>query len=160
VIFYTAIVTVVVLDQLTKYWVQNYFMLYESKEIIPGLFNLVYFRNTGAAFGMFSGSPNLWRQIFFIVVAIIALAILIFIYRKFGRVSKLYSLGLGMIAGGAIGNNLIDRVCYGSVVDFLDFYINNYHWPAFNVADSSITIGVSLLLFHIIFREKSGDQPD
>ncbi len=137
---------VVILDQLTKLWVVHHFILYESMEIIPGLFNLTYLTNTGAAFGILAGHATSWRQVFFIGVAGIALAAIFFLHKKISAESHWYTVSLAMIAGGAVGN-LIDRVRLGFVVDFLDFYVSSHHWPAFNVADSAITVGVGIFLF-------------
>ncbi len=136
---------VVGLDQLTKWLVMSSFRLYESKVIIPGLFSLTYITNTGAAFGLLAGEQTMARQAFFIAVAMVALMVMFFSYRHLRTHGALFIYAIGLIAGGALGN-LIDRVRFGSVVDFLDFYINNHHWPAFNVADSAITIGVGLFI--------------
>lgn len=138
-------VLVVCLDQLTKLWVAHTFTLYESRVVIPGLFNLTYLTNTGAAFGILAGHPAMWRQLFFISVALIALVAIYFLHRKISTVSSWYTVSLGLIAGGAVGN-LIDRIRLGAVVDFLDFYVSSHHWPAFNVADSAITVGVAIFL--------------
>ena len=142
---------VVCCDQLSKMWILKNFALYDSTVIIPGLFNLTFLRNTGAAFGMFAGHPAWWRQLFFIGVAVVALVVILFMQRRLGRQNPLYTVSLGLIGGGAVGN-LIDRILYGSVVDFLDVYIGSHHWPAFNVADSAITVGVAIFLL-TQFRE-------
>ena len=136
---------VVVVDQLTKIMVLANFNLYESKVVIPGFFDLTYITNTGAAFGILAGEQTMLRQAFFVGVAFVALLVMFFSYRHFKEQGSLFVHGIGMIAGGAIGN-LIDRLRYGSVVDFLDFYIKGYHWPAFNVADSAICVGVGLFI--------------
>lgn len=149
-IFFLIIASVVLLDQLTKAWVMHSFALYESKEVIAGLFNLTYLRNTGAAFSMFAGQAGMGRRIFFIGIALAALLVIVILYYHAARKFRLYTIGLGLIAGGALGN-LIDRVRFGSVVDFLDFYITTHHWPSFNVADSAITVGVGLVLLHTLF---------
>lgn len=136
---------VIIIDQLTKQWIMTNFALYEQQNIIPGLFDLVYVTNTGAAFGFLAGSKNLLRQVFFVGVAIVALVVIVYAYGHLKRQGKIFVYALGLIGGGAIGN-LIDRLRFGSVVDFLDFYLGSYHWPAFNVADSAITVGVGLFL--------------
>jgi len=154
VLFATCFVLVVVLDQLSKIWVVHHFILYESREIIPGFFNLIYLTNTGAAFGLFAGHPSWLRQVFFIGVAVIALSAIFFIHRKIKDISRWYTVSLALIGGGAVGN-LLDRIRLGSVVDFLDFYIGSHHWPAFNVADSAITVGVAIILLtNVIFSGK------
>jgi len=154
VLFYTVIAVVVILDQLTKWWVVNGFVLYESKVIIAGFFNLTYITNTGAAFGILAGAQNWWRQAFFTVIGITAMGVILYFYHKYGKNDKLYGLGLALVGGGAIGN-LIDRTLQGSVVDFLDFHIGTHHWPAFNVADSAIFVGVGILLVITYRMEKA-----
>ena len=137
---------VIVLDQLTKLWVVDSFALHESREVIAGFFNLTYIVNYGAAFGFLNnGGHGPWRTVFFVVVAVAAIVMmLVFLYQLRHRGGCL-AYGVSLIAGGAAGN-LIDRVRLGFVVDFLDFYVGSYHWPAFNVADSAITVGVGLFL--------------
>ena len=132
-------------DQASKLWILNNFALYDSWVIVPGFFNLTFLRNTDVAFGMLAGQPAWWRQLFFVGVAAIALVVILVMHRKLGQKNRWYSVSLAMIGGGALGN-LIDRLLYGSVVDFLDVYIGRHHWPAFNVADSAITVGVGLFL--------------
>lgn len=157
-LFYYLITTalVVVADQLSKLWILNEFKLYESREIIPDLFNLVYVVNTGAAFSFLADVDSPWRHYFFVGVAVVALVGLTALVVSLRKESTLYLVSIGLIAGGAIGN-LIDRISYGHVVDFLDFYIKDYHWPAFNVADSGICVGVGIymiLTFHQARLEK------
>lgn len=136
---------VVLLDQGSKWWVRSSFLIHESRELIPGFFNLTHIVNTGAAFGLLAGEPTLVRQLFFVGVALVALVAIIFIHRQVRGQHPLFAHALGLIAGGAVGN-LIDRIRFGGVTDFLDFYLGAWHWPAFNVADSAITIGVGLFI--------------
>ncbi len=145
-------VLVVVFDQVSKLWLVQNFSLFESRSVIPGFFNLTYLTNTGVAFGLLSG-PVWWRQVFFIVVTVTALVVIGVLQWRLREKSVCYTVSLGLIAGGAIGN-LVDRVRLGSVVDFLDFYLGSHHWPAFNVADSAITVGVGLFLVYSLFFEK------
>ena len=155
--FVMLIVLVIVLDQLSKLWIVGNFSLYESLPLIPGFFSLTYLTNTGAAFGILAGQPALWRQIFFVGVGLVALVAICFMYRRLRNDSTWYEVALAFIAGGAIGN-LIDRLRLGSVVDFLDVYVGTHHWPAFNVADSAITVGVAIfLVMNIFFDEKQGN---
>lgn len=154
--FFIIMVLVVVGDQLSKLWILDNFALYDSRVIIPGFFNLTFLRNTGAAFGMLAGMPLFWRQIFFITIAAVALVALAIMQRKMGKENFWYSLCFALIGGGTVGN-VIDRVLYGSVVDFLDFYVGKYHWPAFNVADSAIFVGVTIFLLLQIFE---GDKQE
>ena len=142
---------VIIIDQLTKLWIMTNFALYEQQNVIPGLFDLVYVTNTGAAFGFLAGSKNLLRQLFFVGVAIVALVVIVYAYGHLKRQGKIFVYALGLIGGGAIGN-LIDRLRFGSVVDFLDFYLGSYHWPAFNAADSAITVGVGLFLLGTLLQ--------
>jgi signal peptidase II len=145
---------VVIVDQLTKLWIMNEFALHEEQTIIPGFFNLVYVTNTGAAFGFLAGSRTWMRQAFFVTVAVVALVVIVLAYGHLKRQSKIFIYSLGLIGGGAIGN-LIDRLRYGSVVDFLDFYVGTHHWPAFNAADSAITVGVALFMLGTLLQHKS-----
>lgn len=151
VFFFAIILAVVGIDQASKAWILLHFALYESREVIPGLFNLTHLTNNGVAFGMLAGQPAVWRQVFFIAAASVALVFIWIAQRSFGRRSRVYAAALALIAGGAIGN-LIDRIRWGFVVDFLDFYLGQSHWPAFNVADSAITVGVTLfIVYNLVF---------
>jgi signal peptidase II len=132
------------LDQLTKQLIVSSMQLYEAKQIIPGFFNLVYVTNKGAAFSMLASVDSPWRHYFFVTVNVAAfIGLSIAAWKMVGQ-HVLYRVSFAFIAAGAVGN-LIDRLRYGAVVDFLDFYIGTRHWPAFNVADSSICIGVAVL---------------
>lgn len=144
---------VVLLDQATKEIVRAAFSLGESIPVIPGFFNLTYVRNPGAAFGFLaSGNPALMIP-FFVVISLVVTAAIVYYYRQADPARRLHRWGLSLILGGAIGN-LIDRVRFLSVVDFLDFYAGSYHWPAFNAADSAITIGVGLVLLEIVTAKR------
>ena len=145
-------VFVVIVDQVTKLWIMKNFALYEQQSIIPDFFNLVYVTNTGAAFGFLAGGKSWLRQVFFVGVTLVALGVIVFAYGHLKRQGRLFVYALGLIAGGAIGN-LIDWLRFGSVDDFLDFYLGSYHWPAFNVADSAITIGVGLFLLGTLLQQ-------
>lgn len=150
------LVAIVVLDQLTKIIVDRSMPLHQSTPIIDGLFNLTYVRNTGAAFGIFAGSAEIFRRPFLILVSILASVFIIVMMKRLAEKETGLVIGLSFILGGAIGN-LIDRVIYGEVIDFLDFYWRSYHWPAFNIADSFITIGVGIMLYRLYKHE--GDDP-
>ena len=136
---------VLILDQFSKWWVVSSFKLHESVALIPGFCNLTYITNTGAAFGMLAGEQSPGRQLFFGAVALVALVVLYFAYREYRGRGSLYLVAIGMVGGGALGN-LVDRLRLGHVIDFLDVYYRQYHWPAFNVADSAITVGVALFI--------------
>ena len=147
---------IVILDQLTKAIVDRTMALYQSIPIVDGWFNLTYVRNTGAAFGIFAGNAEIFRRPFLILVSILASGFIITLLRRLADRERGLIAALTFILGGAVGN-LIDRVFYGEVIDFLDVYWRNYHWPAFNVADSFITIGVAIALFSL-YKHK-GDDP-
>lgn len=136
-------VVVIVLDQLTKHWIVQALSFAESRPV-TAFFNLALAHNTGAAFSFLAEAGG-WQRLFFIAVAVIASLVMLYLLRKHGR-ETLFSLALCLVLGGALGN-LIDRIRWGYVVDFLDFYYGSYHWPAFNVADMAITGGVILLVW-------------
>lgn len=150
------VAAIVVVDQVTKAVVDRTMPLHHSIPIIDGFFNLTYIRNTGAAFGIFSGSHEVFRLPFLIGVSILAIGFILMMLKRLRDGETGLTLALAFILGGAAGN-LIDRILYGEVIDFLDVYWSHYHWPAFNVADSCITIGVAITLFYLI-RAK-GDDP-
>lgn len=149
---------VLLLDQISKVWVASAFLIHESRPVISGLFNLTFITNTGAAFGILAGAQSLGRQAFFVGVALVALVVLYLAYREYREQGQIYMVAIGLVAGGALGN-LVDRLRLGHVIDFLDFYFRQYHWPAFNIADSAITVGVGLFLI-AGFREHDGPSPD
>ena len=140
--------SIVLIDQLSKAVLTGALAPYESVEIIPGLFNIVSVRNPGAAFGLFSGYASIVLSIVSIV-AVLVICFLIIRTRETGLV-----LALALIGGGAVGN-LIDRLRIGEVIDFLDFYVGSFHWPAFNAADSAITVGVIIYLVFSYFGKGS-----
>jgi signal peptidase II len=152
VIFSITLLVVLLLDQLTKIIINSSFTLYESLNIIPGLFNLTYIRNPGAAFGFLADADPMFRSVFFIAVSVVAVIFIILVIRKVKTNELLSTFGLSLILGGALGN-LIDRIRFGEVIDFLDFYLGSYHWPAFNMADSAISIGALLLIWQIIRKK-------
>lgn len=132
------------LDQASKIAIDAKFQLYESIVIIPSFFNLTYVHNTGAAFSFLSEAGG-WQRWFFAALAIVMSTIMTIWLTRLKENETLLAVALSLILGGAIGN-LIDRLFYGYVIDFLDVYYGTYHWPAFNIADSAITIGVALML--------------
>jgi signal peptidase II len=151
IVFSLAAVGILVLDQLSKLIIIRSLALGQAIPVIPGLFNLVYVLNPGAAFGFLASLPEGVRNPFFILISIAAAVLIIVYHARHLRFQVLPSLALGMILGGAVGN-LIDRLRYGMVVDFLDFYLGRYHWPAFNAADSAISIGVGLMLLDMLLQ--------
>ena len=144
--------SVIIFDQITKYIIKINLGLYDNIIVIKNFFSLTHILNPGGAFGFFaSSSPEIRKFIFLFLSSLVALFIVWF-YKKSAANYVFLSYGLALIFGGAVGN-LIDRFMYGKVVDFLDFYIGSLHWPAFNVADSAISIGMGILIYHIIFKK-------
>ena len=139
-------------DQLSKLAVQKTLRLYEAVEVIPSLFNIVYVRNPGSAFGLFAELSPMFRQIFFAVITLIACFFLLTLIKK-EYSYKLRVIAYTAIIAGAVGN-LIDRLRFNYVVDFLDFYYKSYHWYTFNIADVCITCGVALLMIDWVFGKK------
>jgi len=137
------VLAIIALDQATKYLIVNSLSAYDSIEVFPFL-HIVNVRNTGAAFGSFKGLGSS----FFIIVSVAAIGCVGYLLMKL----TYNTFGLSLILGGAVGN-LIDRVLYGQVVDFIDFSIGSYHWPAFNVADSALTVGIIIILMTSVFRK-------
>ena len=142
------IIAVMVLDQLTKYWIQLHPALHGKIEIIKDFFYLTYVRNTGAAWSMFSG-----HQAFLSLLAAVVIGCLLYVLLKGKDQTKLYRAALCLMIGGAAGN-LYDRLMIGAVRDFLDFYIFGYDFPVFNVADMALCIGVGLLFLEMLLPEK------
>ena len=143
-------VLLVVLDQLTKLMVLQRLQLHETVPVIPGLLNLTYVRNTGAAFGMLNGSQFAYKSVVVAGLAVLALAGILWYARKFAGDAWPARYGFVLIVAGAVGN-LIDRVTLGYVVDFVDVYAGDWHFWAFNVADAAITIGAILFIADTLF---------
>lgn len=142
------VVAVVVLDQLSKVLLVDLMQAQGGAhiELLP-FFDLVMVWNSGVSFGLFSGNPEDTRWILAGVNIVLALVLAVWLARTEGRRTR---LGLALVIGGAIGN-AIDRFVYGRVADFFDFHVGAWHWPAFNIADTAITVGVVLLLFDSLF---------
>jgi signal peptidase II len=151
-VFFIAAGGVLLADLATKSAVMSSFSLHESLPVIPGFFDLTYVRNPGAAFGFLAKASPAFRSFFFSGVAVIAILLILWFLFREKEGSLPLTLSLGLIIGGATGN-LLDRIRFGEVVDFLDFSVGGYHWPAFNVADSAISVGACLLLLEM-FRRK------
>lgn len=132
-----------VLDQVTKQWVMATMELYQSIPIMP-FFNLTYVHNPGAAFSFLADAGG-WQRYFFTILAIVVSIVLVVWLAKTPKTDKRISVAFCLILGGAIGN-VVDRMLFGYVIDFLDFYYQSYHWPAFNIADSAIFVGAGLLI--------------
>lgn len=149
---YLLFLLVLLLDQWTKYYAGEHLQLGEPVSVIEGIFNLTLVYNPGAAFGMFSGLPDLWRRVVLGLVSTLALLVVMRFFFKEAKDDEISQCALLTILAGALGN-LIDRYRFDSVVDFLDFYWKQYHWPAFNVADSAISVGVVILMFRVLFAK-------
>ncbi|MEO6021680.1 MAG: signal peptidase II [Burkholderiales bacterium] len=134
---------VILLDQLTKFWVTSRFQLGDSVAI-TSFFNMVLAYNTGAAFSFLADAGG-WQRIFFTAIAVIAAIVIVVLLRK-PQNHRLFNAALALILGGALGN-LVDRMLLGHVVDFIQVHAADYYWPAFNIADSAITIGAALLIW-------------
>ena len=142
------LIVIVLLDQATKMIVDRMLPLHQSVPVVENFFSLTYIRNTGAAFGLLAEANELFRRGFLIAFSLAAIGFIILMLRRLSESEKALTVALGFILGGAVGN-LIDRLIYGEVIDFLDFYWSGYHWPAFNVADSFITVGVLLIMYRL-----------
>ena len=146
---------VIVLDYVTKVAVLQSFAPGEGRAVAP-FFNLVLVFNKGAAFSFLATAQG-WQTLFFSAIATVASAVISFLIVRHANKS-LFCTGLALILGGALGN-LYDRVVYGHVVDFLDFHVAGWHWPAFNVADSAITVGAGILIFESFLHKRSNETP-
>ena len=145
-------IIVILLDQLTKLVIVRQWPTGSRQVVIPHFFHLVHLRNTGAAWGLFSGAT--------LILALLSVLVLAFLIWKFTSLTEGYperAVAIGMIAGGIVGN-LIDRIWRGEVVDFLLFFFRSYHWPAFNIADSAICCGVVLFIASTFFRGENQEK--
>jgi len=154
--FFLIAVCVVALDRLAKWAVATYIPLRESLTVIPGFFHITHVENPGAAFGMFAESAAPWKIAALVGFSLVALIIVTVLLWKNSHIMNTTTIGLSLILGGATGN-LWDRIVDGRVVDFLHFYVGNYSWPDFNVADSAIVIGAILLVSEILFAKPSSE---
>lgn len=158
--FYLIALAIVLTDQVSKTVVVRSMRLGQSIPIVPGFFDLTFVLNPGAAFSLFATLPESFRNPFFILVSMAAVVLIVLYRARHLRQHRLASVSLALILGGAIGN-LIDRVRLGVVVDFLDVHLHQYHWPVFNVADSAISVGVTLLLLEMLLewrRERQNEN--
>ena len=140
---------ILALDQITKELVRRGLDLHESATVVPGLLDFTHVRNTGAAFGILNGVEFPYKAVVMVLVALVALAAVGLYALSLPAEQHVARLGLALILGGALGN-LIDRALVGHVLDFVDAYWRDYHFWAFNVADSAITVGVGLMLLDVL----------
>jgi len=143
----------IVIDQITKFYIDTRMSIHESIEVIGGFFNITYVRNPGSAFGFLASSSAQFRSIFYLIITLLAVGLILYYVVKTEDDDKLTPLSLSLILSGAVGN-MIDRIRFGEVIDFLDVYLGSQHWPAFNVADSAISVGAVILIVEIIRRGK------
>ena len=149
-LFITLASAVLFLDQVSKAVVSTTLKMHEIRPIIHGLLNLTRVHNTGAAFGLLAGQPSPLRIFFFLGISLFAMGVVAWMLFRLPPDQKLETVALSLIFGGALGN-FVDRARLGEVIDFIDVHYRSYHWPAFNVADSAITLGVMLLLYRLVF---------
>jgi signal peptidase II len=152
--FFFIAAAVLVLDRLAKRSVARNILPHDYVTVIPGCFQLTHVENPGAAFGLFAESTAQWKIGALVSFSIIALMVVSALLWKHSHSLSTTTIGLSLILGGATGN-LWDRMMTGHVVDFLDFYVGSYHWPAFNIADSAIVVGAILLVFEIVFAKSA-----
>ena len=151
--FLGIVMGVVVLDQITKLWIDAAMALHASFPVIDGFFNITYVRNPGAAFGFLAGAPPFFRTLFFLAVTVAAIVLILYYLYKTPSRGPFLTISLALILAGALGN-MIDRVRLGEVIDFLDVYLGTAHWPAFNVADSAICVGAVVLFWVMVNQDK------
>jgi len=154
-LFFLTVLVIFALDQLTKYWVIGFLPLHDSIPVLEGFFHLTHVRNPGAAFGFLAGMNPLFRSVFFIAANLLAMGLILFYFFRTDKKPSLLILGLSLVMAGALGN-LTDRLRFGDVVDFLDLFVGSWHWPAFNIADASITTGAFLIVWEIMKTDKKG----
>jgi signal peptidase II len=147
---------ILVLDQWTKWLVEVHLPHSASHPVLPGFLNLTHVKNTGVAFGLFASHGADGGAWLLVVMGVVALAAVVFYFRLAPARNRLLLYSLALIVGGAVGN-LIDRLASGAVTDFLDVYVGTYHWPAFNVADSAITVGIGLMILDSFRSHRKGE---
>jgi signal peptidase II len=155
-LYYGLAALVFLFDRITKIVIQREVSVWDSYTVIPGFFNIIHTENPGAAFSLFAGAQPEWRTFFLVGLSATALVLIgVLLWQHGGRMgeSRVLRFGLSLIMGGALGN-LYDRVLVGTVTDFVELYVNGFHWPAFNVADSAITIGAALVLLDMFQSSK------
>ncbi len=156
-VFLAALVLALPLDQLSKLWIASHAPYGVPRPVIEGFFYLTYVRNPGAAFSLFAGAPEAWRVGGFIGLTVVAMGAILSFLRRLEPGDRLSAAALGLILAGAVGN-LIDRVRFKEVVDFLDFrLIGGYVWPTFNLADSFIVVGTAFLVLTLFLQPSEGE---
>lgn len=143
---------VVLADQITKALIFAYLPYHQSIAVVPGFFDITHIHNPGGAFGLMANMSETMRTVVFLLASSLAVGLIFYFYIKTPPSYAFLAVGFALIFGGAIGN-LIDRVRLGIVIDFIDVYIGEYHWPAFNIADSAITVGIIIFGYHLLFKK-------
>lgn len=143
---------VVALDQISKASILAFVPLYRSIPVVPGCFNLTHIQNPGGAFGFMAQQNSPLHHVVFVALSVAALCLVFYFYISTPSHYRFLSAGFALIFGGAVGN-LVDRIRFGSVIDFLDVFIGRFHYPAFNIADSAVTIGIGIFLYHLVFKK-------
>ena len=156
-ILLATVAVTVLLDVITKAYIDSNMSLHESVVVIGGLLNITYVRNPGAAFSFLASASPGFRSVFFLSVTILSIVLVLYYIAKSKTEEPLMIFALSLILSGALGN-FIDRVRIGEVIDFIDVHLGAYHWPAFNVADSAITVGACIMLFALFKRPKEHDH--
>lgn len=156
-ILLATVAAAVLFDFITKAYIDSNMSLHESIVVIGGFLNITYVRNPGAAFSFLASASSGFRSVFFLTVTILAIILVLYYIAKSKTDEPVMIFALSLILSGALGN-FIDRVRLGEVIDFIDVHLGAYHWPAFNVADSAITVGAFIMLFALFKRPKEHDR--
>ena len=147
------------LDRRTKALIESHLALLQSQPVVPGFVDLTHTRNTGIAFGLLANSNSPWMPTVLTLSSALALILILFFSLRQPASNWKLQIGLMLVLGGAAGN-LFDRLSYGYVIDFIDVFYGNYHWPTFNVADSSISVGIGLLLLEALTQKNPMEKAD
>lgn len=159
IIFFLTVITVTLLDQLTKAFIHAAMSLYSSWVVIDGFLSITYVRNPGAAFGFLAQASPLFRSIFFVLVTLLAIGMILYYLVTSRADQPRLVLALSLIFSGALGN-LIDRLRFGEVIDFIDVYFRSHHWPAFNVADAAISVGAMIMILEMVKHRGDDDTKE
>ena len=149
--YFFLIVLLLITDQASKTWISRSLPLFSHRSVIPGFFNLTHIHNRGAIFGFLSRSPGPLIHYFLMGASVVAFFLVLYYFFKTSARERILQISLSLILAGALGN-LIDRILRGYVIDFLDFYFKKWHWPSFNVADASVSVGAIILIFLLLFK--------
>jgi signal peptidase II len=154
---YSLAALVFIIDRATKWLIETRMAMTDSYSVIPGFFDIVHSKNPGVVFGLFSDSSSEYRTLILIAFSAMALAMVGVVLWNAARMDRLTALGLSLMLGGAAGN-VFDRIAYGRVTDFLEFYVGRFHWPTFNMADTAIVIGSGLVLLEMMRPKRQAAQ--